>query len=197
VPRSRRHAAEQVPRCGQCPAGPGMVMLPLLPLLVLLLPDGAMGCNNRVIVLHPGPDGILHRGHVGDCRNGCKDQDDTGDPITLPPTEAPTTEDPTTPNSTAPIPQGDCECGQGIQWEEHKNEDGTKQLNRPWMVHFRCRVVQNGAEWCRVVQWCVAGSSWRTRNTLPAAGASSTGVGSSRPPTASACSMRCFSPAVQ
>ena len=39
------------------------------------------------------------------------------------------------------IPIGDCKCGQDISRDLIKSKnDNTKQLNRPWMVHFRIQL---------------------------------------------------------
>ena len=116
-------------------------------LLLLLLPKTVRGCNNRVIVLKPKLDGNVcyhmlynqYNGFKGNwvltkekCRT-CQDSRDVGNG-TLPPTPESTT---SYPSPTTPIPIGDCECGQGIKWEQVVGEDGVEQLNRPWMVHFR------------------------------------------------------------
>ena len=112
--------------------------LPLFSILLLLvLPKTVRGCNNRVIVLKPKLDGngnwVLTKEK---CRT-CQDQRDVGNG-TLPPPEFTTTPSPNTPSTPiTPIPIGDCECGQGIKWEQVEGEDGVAQLNRPWMVHFR------------------------------------------------------------
>ena len=115
--------------------------LPLLSLLaILLLPKTVRGCNNRVIVLKPKLDGkgnwVLTKEK---CRT-CQDSRDVGGNGTLPPPEQSTT---ASPGVTTPIPIGDCECGQGIKWEqvsmdpESPDAEQLQQLNRPWMVHFR------------------------------------------------------------
>ena len=114
------------------------------------------GCNTRTIVLKPRKDGkgnlMLSKEKCRTCQDD--DQADTGgggEPPPQPPppgvttaaTTAATT--PTTPTQPAvttvttdvPIPIGDCECGQGVEWEKVVGEDGKGQLNRPWMVHFR------------------------------------------------------------
>ena len=120
---------------------------------IMILPMARVdGCNTRTIVLKPRKDGkgnlMLSKEKCRTCQDD--DQADTGgggEPPPQPPppgvTTAATT--PTTPTPPAvttvttdvPIPIGDCECGQGVEWESVVGEDGKSQLNRPWMVHFR------------------------------------------------------------
>ena len=125
----------------------------LITVSIMILPMARVdGCNTRTIVLKPRKDGkgnlMLSKEKCRTCQDD--DQADTGgggEPPPQPPppgattaaTTAPTT--PTQPAVTVttdvPIPIGDCECGQGVEWESVVGEDGKSQLNRPWMVHFR------------------------------------------------------------
>ena len=114
----------------------GLPLFSLLPILVLLLalPKTVLTCNNRVIVLKPKLDGqgnwVLTKEK---CRT-CQDSRDVGTGTPPPPLQTTTAP---TPSPSTPIPIGDCECGQGIKWEQVVDENGVAQLNRPWMVHFR------------------------------------------------------------
>ena len=103
--------------------------------LFVLIPKMVRGCNNRVIVLKPKLDGKGNWVLTNEKCRTCQDSRDTGSNGTLPPPVEPST----TPSGSTntPIPIGDCECGQGIKWEQVEGEDGVEQLNRPWMVHFR------------------------------------------------------------
>ena len=55
---------------------------------------------------------------------------------------------PTTPGKDANgpiIPVGDCKCGLDISWDMIQPDNSTtRQLNRPWMVHFKIQLENKG-----------------------------------------------------
>lgn len=126
-----------------CMPSPNLLQPFLLLLVFLFLPHLSSGCNKRTIVLR-GP-----KLYVGKCQ-GCTDsQADVGDTLTPPPPFGTTTPPPgegtTEPNgdsnvTTPVIPIGDCKCGMGISMRDLSGKSISKQLNRPWMVHFRIQL---------------------------------------------------------